>query len=218
MNWQEFLTNEAISNYFVFLAGLVVGLILHFGRRLFRRRSVVEIVKQEEEDLLKIGDDARRHLDIKHQGRPVENFVRTKFHVLNKTSSPIDHIDLNLFLVEPTRSPAVYELHVQDPLGEIRSKASSVEIMGDIGSADLRLRIALPFLNDNRFEKDRLVINVYSPEPIRVDRLEGGGKGWMTKYFDKVSYNEGLRSVMTRSGSPYALIVNYIRFQMRTRQ
>jgi len=74
VDWKELLTNEAISNYLVFGAGLLVGLLLHFGRKFVRKPAVVRLEKQKEDSLIKLSSDAKERLKVTYKDEPVNEF------------------------------------------------------------------------------------------------------------------------------------------------
>ena len=43
MDWKTLLTNEAVSNYLVFGAGLLVGLLVHVIRKYVRKPSIIRL-------------------------------------------------------------------------------------------------------------------------------------------------------------------------------
>ena len=207
MDWKNLITNEAISNYFVFGAGLLVGLLIHLFRKFVAKPSIIYVEKQREVTLLKVGHDAKDKLEITYQGEPIKDFHLTLFEIRNKSNALIEDIHLKLYLNDEEGKQKLYEMIIDDPLEDIRQPSPTIQcIVEDSGKHHLAINI--PYLNDFKNNKDSLAIRIFSPQPILVSQLVGGGKGWMCKFFDRVSFNQKLERIVRESSSTFDLLAN----------
>lgn len=213
MDWKTLLTNEAVSNYLVFGAGLLVGLLLFLARQLNRKPSIIRLEKQQEVSLIEVGRDARDRLKVTYRNEPVQHFHVTIFKLSNKSGTLIEDISLKLYLDEEHGKQKLYEMVIDDPLEDTRKPAPTVEcVIEESGQHFLLLKI--PYLNDARHNRDSLTIRIFSPEPIIVSRLVGGGKGWMSQFYDRVAFNRRLEQVVGDSNSVSSLVANVLRLSL----
>ena len=207
MDWKTLLTNEAVSNYFVFGAGLFVGVLIHLIRKFIRKSVVITIEKQKEVSLVEVSSDAKDKLKITYQNEPVKDFHLTLFELRNKSDLLIENINLKLYLDEEHGKQKLYEIIIDDPLEDLRQPPPTVEcVVEDKGEHYLSIKV--PYLNDFKNNKDSLTIKVFSPQPILVSHLVGGGKGWMSKFFDRVAFNKKLDRITRESNSSLDLLAN----------
>lgn len=200
MDWKTLLTNEAISNYLVFGAGLLVGLLVHVIRKYVRKPSIIRLEKQKEVSLIELTSDAKERLKITYQEEIVKEFHLTLFELSNKSDRVIEDIQLKLYLDENQGKQQLYEMVIDDPLEDTRQPSPKISCVVE-ESGTHYLSIEVPFLNDARNHRDALVIRIYSPKPIHISRLVGGGKGWITQFFDRVAFNHRLERIVRESNS-----------------
>ena len=208
MGWRAILSDSVVSNYVIFGLGLLVGLAVHVWRVVFKRASIIEVVKQREIDLITMSDEAREKLKIKYEDKTVESFYLTSFEVRNRSGHTIENIYIKILFEPPNVSPEIYEVGIEDPIGDARNPAADVKVEGLFGLGNFQFSLKIPFLNDRRVEKDLVVMNVYSPKPLVVEKVEGGGRGWMSRYKDNVAYNERLDRFVKDAKGPFDLAVN----------
>lgn len=200
MDLNSFLTNEAVSNYIVFVAGILIGFLVFVFKELSRTPSIVELEKSKEMVLMEISDDAKSRLSITYEGEIVDSFHQTVFLLRNKTGKTIEDIKLKLYIDNSVRPQKIYEIIIDDPLENLRTPKPEVNCLVENDNRHYLL-IIVPYLNDFRNENDVLTVKVYSPEPINVDKLIGGGKGWMSKFLDRVEFNNRIEGIAKESKS-----------------
>jgi len=209
MDWKEFLTDKAISNYIVFLAGLLVGLLGHVIKNLLKKPDLIEVEKQKETSLISLSDEAKDRLNITYDEQPVKEFYLTLFGFRNKADKAIENVELKLYLDTEYGQQKLYEMKFEDPLEDLRTSKSEVKCVVQ-ESGEHFLRIQFPFINCYKLNKDEILLKVYSPKPIKAIRLVGGGKEWNSKFFDRVEYNEKLERMVRNSSSVGNLIASSI--------
>ena len=189
MNWQQLLTNEAVSNYIVFGAGLVVGLLIWATRTwmLPKPKSKVRVEKVDEASLIDVAPEARSRVVITYNGRPIDTFHQATFFISNRGDEVIDDIELGIRIDEAAE---ILDKVLEDPMGERREANAS------ISNTNSNLQITIPFLNPDRPYKDRVVLKVYSPYALSVANLTGGGRGWTVEYADRVAYNKTMANLV----------------------
>ncbi|MCP4112470.1 MAG: hypothetical protein GY749_44245 [Desulfobacteraceae bacterium] len=209
MDWKAFLTDKAISNYIVFIAGLIVGLLVHLFKNIFKKPDLVELEKQKETSLISLSDEARDRLIVTYEDQPVHEFHQTLLEIRNKADKAIEDVELKLYLDTKNAPQKLYEIKLEDPLEELRISKSEVKcVVQETG--EHFIRISFPFINSYKRNKDQILLKIYSPKPIKIIRLVGGGKGWNSKFFDRVEYNEKLDRILRNSPSFPELIVKSI--------
>ena len=125
----------------------------------------------------------------------------------NKSDSTIENVRLKLYLDEEHGKQTLYEMIIDDPLEDVRQPQASIECVTE-NSGEHYISIKIPYLNDSKNHKDNLSIRIYSPQPITVSRLVGGGKGWMSAFFDRVAFNQKLDRIIRDSNSSIELIIS----------
>lgn len=184
-----------------------MGLVVHFSRNILRKPSIVTVEKQKEVSLIELSRDAKDRLKVTYQNEPVSDFHLTLLEVRNKSDLPIENILLKIYLSQDRGKQKLYEMVIDDPLEDLRQPPAGIGcVVEDSGAHHLLL--SLPWLNDARRDKDGLSIRIFSPEPITVERVVGGGKGWTVRFFDRVAYNKKLESIVRNSTSASDLILN----------
>lgn len=207
MDWTMIVTNEALSNYFVFGAGLLVGVLVHLVRTLVPRPAIVQFEKQREISLIKLSHDAQERLKVTYQDEPIDDFQLTVFELRNKSRRTIEDIKLKLYLDEEGGPQKLYEISIEDPMEDLRVPEPTVACVTE-ESGEHFLAIRVPYLNNARDHKDILTVKIYSPKPVRVLKLVGGGNGWMTKFFDRVAFNSKLDGIVRESNSTMEFVLN----------
>lgn len=199
MIWEDLISNEALSNYVVFLLGLVAAGSISLARRLWKKGDLVEVERQATASLLELSDRARERLEITYEGRSIDSFHETQFSLPSRASKVIEDIELKLEL-DPARRQDLYEISVEDPLGGTGRPPVSVECVVEEGDSH-HLHINISFLNLYREHKDEVAIRVYAPFEVTAVRAYGGGRGWSARYIDRVAYNERLETLVRESSS-----------------
>ncbi len=207
MDWKTLLTNEAVSNYLVFGAGLLVGLLVHVIRKYVRKPSIIRLEKQKEISLIELNSDAKERLKVTYQDEPIKEFHLTLFELRNKSEKLIENIRLKLYLDEDNGPQKLYEMVIDDPLEDIRQPAPTISCVVEKTGVHY-LSIEVPYLNDSRNHNDSILIRIYSPAPIRTSHLIGGGRGWTARFFDRVAFNQKLDRMVSESKSTGELVLN----------
>ncbi|MGR0480283.1 MAG: hypothetical protein ACTFAL_02445 [Candidatus Electronema sp. V4] len=207
MDWKTLVTNEAVSNYLVFGAGLLIGLFVHVTRKHVRNPSVVQLEKQKEISLIELNSDAKDKLKVFYKDKQIRDFHLTVFELRNKSEYTISDIHLKLHLKDTREKQKLYEMLIIDPLEDVRQPPPSISCVIE-KTGEHYLSINIPYLNDSKNHKDCLTIRIYSPKPILISRLVGGGKGWAAQFFDRVAFDQNLKRIVKESKSLPELILN----------
>lgn len=193
INW---LTNDVISNYIIFVVGLIVGLIVEVIRvRLQKRKpSIIEVQREKETSLISISPEARKRLQIiysQKESKVINELQQVTLRVENRGEQPIQNVDIGALLANAD-SESLLEVIVEDPLWVNRETESGLRYTPD---GDLVVWMTVSFINPYKDYNDSLKIQIYSSKAIIIKTVVGGGLGWSAKYFDKVNYNEKLEAV-----------------------
>ena len=96
------LLNEAFSNYVVFVAGIVVGiigwLIVNFLSR--QKPQIIEVIKKEQVSLLKIDSQVKNDIKLEYKGKPINSLHRTSLDLFNRGETPVKDFTLIAILNE----------------------------------------------------------------------------------------------------------------------
>jgi len=209
MKYIEILSSDGVSNYVTFIAGLLVATLIALARKYIRKPSVLSLEKLKELSLIELGDDAKERLKVTYRGEPVDCFHLTQFEMRNKSGVTIDNIHLKLYLDKEQGHQKLYEMIISDPLCGVRNPPATIECVIE-ERGEHYLAIHVPFLNDSKNNKDYLYVQIFSPNPIVVERLVGGGRGWMSSYFDRVEFNRKRDRIIRESSSIADVIANVL--------
>lgn len=191
INW---LTNEAISNYIVFIMGLIVGLLAKIITAYLQKRkpSIIEVQKEKETSLISVSPEARKRLQISYsepysQKKPrlIDELQQITLRVVNKGEQPIQNIEIGIVL-ENTDPDDFLDKIVEDPLWDNRDSKCELHYTPD---GDLEIWICTSFINPYREHNDVIRVQIYSSKEINIKTVVGGGLGWSAKYFDKIAYD-----------------------------
>jgi len=209
--WIQWLTNEAISNYIVFIAGIIIGVIgWLIAQRLTKKRpSLVQIEKKFQGQLVDIDSDVKDKLQVIYDGQPINELYQAIFTINNTGDEPIKDIEITFHLdgfeehdfleAVLTNSEGVQEIKVS-PLGP------------DFDS----FTVGLPFLNPRRKYDDYVGVTLYAPKPLTVKAVTGRGYGWGTKYIDKAEYiNRVIKVITDRTSIVGYLVAKVVDFLVR---
>lgn len=202
MDWQNWITNEAISNYIIFLAGLIAASIgWLFVRWLTKKHpSIIRITKRFQSSLVSIDDDVKDKLKITYNGKGVAELYQAIFTVENTGEEPIKDIEINFYFDG---------FQETDFLEAVLTNAESIQTI-EVEGPDTDLNnftIQIPFLNPRKEYEDYLGITIYAPRTIFVKAVTGKGYGWSTKYVDRVEYVDQMLKVLADGASPVGFIV-----------
>jgi hypothetical protein len=179
MDWNKFLTTEAISNYIVFIFAAIFGIIGWFIARWIGRKRPREIIliKVNESSLINIDPEVVDDVVINYKGQPIKSFYLTAFRLHNASNEVIDDVEA----VIECNSADVIEAIIQDSLP---NRSNSVK--NNIGENSIK--ISLPFLNPKKTYKDTIQLKFFSLAPVKVTGVMGGGREWTVEYFDGVKF------------------------------
>ena len=185
MDWFDFLTIEAISNYIVFAIGIILGVVGWLIVRWLtkKRPRKIKLLKIGESTLIEIDPEVRDDVTITYKGKAVQSFYLTTFSLHNAGEEVIDGVEVAIEF----QDTEVIEVVLDDQIPG-RARPENKEI------TDSSLKIALPFLNPHKLYKDRVEVKVFSLKPIIVKNVVGGGRGWSVEFFDRVKFQSALAS------------------------
>jgi len=201
-DWIQWLTNEAISNYIVFIAGIIVGIIGWLvARRLTRKRpSLIRVEKEFQGQLVSIDDQVKDKLEVTYDEQPINELYQAIFTINNTGDEPIRDIEIT-FHLEGLEEHDFLEAVLTNPeeIQEIK--------VSPLGPEFDSFTIGLPFLNPRRKYEDYLGVTLYAPKPLTVKAVTGKGFGWGTKYIDKAEYIDRVARVIIEGTSPLGYLV-----------
>jgi len=186
INW---LTNDAVSNYIVFIMGLIAGLVAEIIRTRLQKRkpSIIEVRKEKETSLISVSPEARKRLQITYshkEARLINELQQVTLRVENIGEQPVQNVEIGVVL-EDADSDNLLEIIVEDPLWNSRESKTDLRYTPD---GDLGIWICASFVNPYKEYQDTLEIQIYSSKAINIKHAVGGGLGWSVSYFDKVAY------------------------------
>jgi len=175
MDWNKFLTSEAIATYVVFVLGALFGVVSFFVSRWIGRKRPRKIllVKSGESSLIKVAPNVKDDIVIRYRDKPVESLYLTSFTLRNNSDDVIDDVRIQIEFEDTD----VIDVDVVD---RILDRASSVT-----QKSESSLEIRLPFLNPGKLYKDGIRVNVIALRPIKVKSVSGGGREWAVEFFDQ---------------------------------
>jgi hypothetical protein len=216
MNWPEFFKNEAISNYIVFILGILVGILGWLIAQYISRKKpqVIGVVKIEEESVLKIDSNVQQDIVIEYKGSPVRSLYRTKYRILNRGESVIDNAQFEIQIALKNGGEILYYAIV-DESGKSLSGATASNTQGTARKKEIQ--VSLDFLNSYSGYKERVVLDVYSSQLFQTISASGRGRGWTVKYFDQVQYDDEISSTtyFLLSGSIFEKLIAIIEIGRR---
>lgn len=190
MTWREVFLNDAISNYVIFLLGLLVGVLPSVVGRFRKNATRIEVVKRAETSLLSLGTEAATRLKITFRGLEIDSFYVTEFRIRNRSRRVVEDVELRFRVVRGSPESEIYELHVHDHLDGMRKPMVVAREEHDASGAWVFVNI--PYLNSHHDESDEILLRVFASEPINVQQVVGGGKGWHAIFFDQVASDKTL--------------------------
>ena len=201
-DWIEWLTNEAISNYVVFIAGIIVGVIGWLVAQLLTRPrpSLIRVEKMFEGQLVSIDAEVKDKLQVTYNGRPINELYQAIFTVNNTGDEPINDIEIT-FHIEGLEEHDFLEAVFTNP-----EEIQEIKI-SPLGADFDSFTIGLPFLNPRRKYEDYLGVTLYAPKSLKVKAVTGRGYGWGTKYVDKAEYIGHLARVISEGASPVGYLI-----------
>jgi hypothetical protein len=204
-NW---LTNEAISNYIVFGAGIIVAVIGFIVREQMtkKRPSIVIVQKEREASLLDIAPSARGFLQVTYDNQPVSEFYQTTFNIVNSGEQPLQNMEVSLSF-ENSSDTISFVLD--------RPTASSGK-QTDVDVKQHAVTLNLPYLNPFKEYGDYERLELYSTKPILGIDVSGSGIGWSVKYEDKVKYRAEIETLIASTNSLGELLLNLAAITFKT--
>lgn len=196
-NWVDWFRNEAISNYIVFAAGVIVGIIGWLvAKRLTRKKpSLIQVEKKFQSELVNIDPEVKDRLRITYDGHPITELHQAIFTINNAGEEPIKDIDIT-FYFEGLEGQNFLEAVLTN-----EEEIQRIEVK-PLGPDFDSLTIHLPFLNPRKEYEDYLGVTLYAPKPLSIKTVTGKGCGWSTKYIDKTEYIDRLLNVLAEGASP----------------
>jgi hypothetical protein len=184
-NW---FTNEAISNYITFIAGVIVAIIAFLIRAWLQRKkpSIVLVEKEREVSLLDIAPEARGFLQVTYNNKVVSEFYQTTFRISNRGELPLQNVEVAFSFDNPTDTIAFV----------LDRPTASGQKQVDIETKLHSLTLTIPFLNPQKEHGDYERLQLYSSKPIGNVRIMGSGIGWSTRFVDRVAqYRERTETI-----------------------
>ena len=199
MNW---LTNEAISNYIVFVLGVAAGILAEIIRSYLRKRrvSIVRVEREKSSSLLSLSPEARKRIKITYargkETTQIDELWQTTFRIFNRGDKPISTIEVGIILEGDVYS-YLLETIVEDHL--LYNERKSRVDLRYTKDGQLMLWVQTDFLNPAGMHNDEIKLEVYSSEPLQIRQVLGGGMGWSVRYFDRVAFDEETKRFVQRS-------------------
>ncbi|MGJ5632526.1 hypothetical protein [Nostoc sp. CALU 1950] len=211
MNWSE-LKNEAISNYIVFVLGVIVGVLGWIITQYISRKKpqVIEVVKGEETSVVEVDSNIKQDIKIEYKGNPVQSLYRTAYYILNRGESTIDNIKFEIQIEDQTQNNVLYSVILDDSAKPLLGATTNVQTV-TVGKQEILVN--LDFLNPYSGYKEKITLDVYSSSPFQTLTARGRGRGWNVKYFDQIKYSEDINVTISLlvSGTPLAKFTGAVR-------
>ena len=202
MGIKDWITNEAISNYIVFVAGVIVGVVgWLIARRLTRKKpSIIRVQKEFESELIDIDSKVRDKLQILYDGHPINEFHQAIFTVNNTGEKPIEDVVIT-FHLEGFEDVDFIE-------AVLTNREEVQELTVESFESDLdTFTIHLPFLNPRKQYEDYLGVTLYAPKPLSIKAITGKGYGWTTKYVDRNEYIKRVSRAVIEGATPLGSLI-----------
>ncbi|EDX72972.1 hypothetical protein MC7420_2590 [Coleofasciculus chthonoplastes PCC 7420] len=186
MKLDQLFLNEAFSNYVVFFAGILVASVgWAIGNYLSRKKpQIIGVNKVSESSLLEIDRQIKKNIKVEYMGKSINSLYQTSFHIFNRGDVTIDNINLQIYIEDASLTNNIINYWVADQYDNQLLNASSLLQDG--------IEIKIDFLNSLKLYKEKIIINVYSSQPLKIKDARGRGKGWRVEYFDQIKYGEEL--------------------------
>ncbi|MEQ8996723.1 MAG: hypothetical protein RID53_09510 [Coleofasciculus sp. B1-GNL1-01] len=195
MKLDQLFLNEAFSNYVVFLAGIFIGIvgwaIVNYLSR--KKPQIIGVNKVTESSLLEIDRQIEKDIKVEYRGKSINSLYQTSFHIFNRGDVTIDNINLQIYIEDTNLSNNVIYYWVADQCDKQLKNASSLLKDG--------IEIKIDFLNPLKLYKEKIIVNIYSSQPLKTKDARGRGKGWGVEYFDQIKYREELDANLYLSSS-----------------
>lgn len=203
----DWFTNEAISNYITFIAGVLVALIVWAIRTTLQRTkpSIIQVEKEFETSLVDIDPEVQKNLQVTYKDTSITELHRALFHIYNAGQEPIKDIKLRFIFsnIDPNGFLEVgfYDNRIED----LEQRVTPITSEGDEFEG---IEIQIPFLNPYKEHQDFCTMQIYSPRPIILDHVFGIGLGWSTKYLDRAAYRRRIIDTLFASPIPAKIITS----------
>jgi hypothetical protein len=196
----EWLKVEAYSNYLVFGAGLIVGLLVAFVRYFFRKRSRIEAARTKQGELFHYSADVADALNISYRGKDVKELHGTELVFRNLGSTTLENIRLHFALFPECERFNFLEFSPGEDADPERRRAISVTTH-PFKDGEAPLELFIPYLNGFSDHSDVVTLKIYSDRAVNVARLRGSGVGWSVKYIDKYGLWKNFETEMVSNSS-----------------
>lgn len=196
MNWSYLLTPEAIATYLVFILGIIVTIIAFFIRNLINRAKPkrVKLIKVSESSLVEIDDEFKKDISISYKQKSINSIYLTTFQISNDSEKAIEGIELIINF----QTTKILELKKDDPLLKRESEITWQDnIWSEDNSSSFTLKF--PYLNPEKLYQDKVDFRIISQNPIRVNKIIGGGREWKVEFIDRVKLSEEISNSISSS-------------------
>ena len=91
MNLENLLTNEAVSNYIIFLAGLVIGFIVFLIRTYIYRTKpkLLKFISRNQTSVFDVNPKVRSDLEVKYKTILIESLYLSTFTLHNTSDETL---------------------------------------------------------------------------------------------------------------------------------
>lgn len=189
MDFSRLLTPEAIATYVVFFLGIILTTFAFFIKRLFDRAKpkIIKLSKISESLLVKIDNEVKKDVHVSFKEEPVNSLYLSIFQISNPSDLELDDIEINIVI----KKNKILDLQKNDPL---HKRESDFSWHNNIWDEDISTSIILkfPFLNQEKLYRDIVSFKILTQEPIEVENIIGGGRGWKVDYIDRVRLSKEL--------------------------
>jgi len=176
MDWTNLLTPE-VATYVVFFLGVIFAIIGFLITRWLSRKKPqkVNLLKESESSLVEISEQVRKEIVVTYKGKPANSLFLTTFSMWNSGQEIIDSIAMSFAF----RDTEVMEVVIDDPIPD-RAKGITKTVSNN------KLELSLPYLNPHKEYSDKVRIKIFASNPIIVNNVYGGGRGWVVESIDRV--------------------------------
>lgn len=207
MDWTKFLTPDALATYVVFALSILIGVVSFFIMRFINRKrpKIVRLVKIAESSLIEIDPEVREDIVVTYKLQPANSLYLATFNVsYSGEDENIEDVEIIINL----QNSDIIEIIKDDPLLRRDSEVFESE-------ENNQLVLRFPFLNRESLYQDRARIKLFALEPIKVESVTGGGRGWKVEYVDRVQLTsdiaKGISASIPASGSYIEVRLGFIR-------
>ena len=207
-NIMDWLMNETISNYVIFILGLIVGVVTEIIRARLQKQkpSIIQVEKERDTSLIAISPEARERLKITYSRKESKNINELRqitLGIINTGENPIQNIEFGIVLKD-IESDDLLEVVIDDALWNNREVNNESRYTYD---GDLSIWVIMPFLNPYKPYADTIKVQIYSSKAVNIKNVSGGGLGWSVRYFDRFAYNSRLEKTLAKASSPLEAIL-----------